>query len=167
MKEFHRSVVNQSKEEVRSFLEPQQLGMSVAGAQKFVVSVRSLLNHRKDFICVKIDFCNAYNKLSRRAIVDALVNEPTLRHLAHFSAVTLAPVSGLEAGGTLWGEGGEGGTQGNVREEKRFQHISPGVPYLDPTLIHLDPAIWGPQGCSWSEMAFLAINGAKNGTFWP
>ena len=32
---------------------------------------------------------------------------------------------------------------GNVGREKRFQHISPGVPYLDPTLIHLDPAIWG------------------------
>ena len=120
LKEFHRSVVNQSKEEVRTFLEPQQLGMSVAGAQKFVISVRSLLNHRRDFICVKIDFRNAYNELSRRAIVDAFVNEPTLRHLAHFCAVTLAPVSGLEAGGTLWGEGGEGGTQGDPAASMEF-----------------------------------------------
>ena len=76
-----------TKEEVRTFLEPQQLGMSVAGAQKFVISVRSLLNHRQDFICVKIDFRNAYNELSRRAIIDAFVDEPTLRHLAHFCAV--------------------------------------------------------------------------------
>ena len=56
---------------------------------------------------------------------------------------------------------------GNVGKEKRFQHIGPGVTWLDPTLIHLDPAIWGPQGSSWPEMAFLAINGAKNTTFWP
>ena len=33
------------------------------------------------------------------------------------------------------------------------------------TLIHFDPAIWGLQGCSWPEMAFLAVKGAKNGTF--
>ena len=120
LKEFHRAVVSQNKQEVRTFLEPQQLGMSVAGAQKLVTSVRALLNHRRDFICVKIDFRNAYNEMSRRAIIEAFVEEPTLRHLAHFCAVTLAPFSGLEAGGQLWGEGGEGATQGDPAASMEF-----------------------------------------------
>ena len=87
--------------------------MSRAGAQKLVFSIRGLLNARPDFICVKIDCRNAYNEQSRRACIDAFANEPTLRHLAHFCTVTLAPCNGLESGGRLWGEAQEGDTQGD------------------------------------------------------
>ena len=39
-----------------------ELGMSVAGAQKLVFSVRGLLNSKQDFVCVKVDMRNAYNE---------------------------------------------------------------------------------------------------------
>ena len=56
--------------EVKHFLELQQLGMSVAGAQKLVFSVRSLLNLIRDFVCVKVDMRDAYNEQSRGACID-------------------------------------------------------------------------------------------------
>ena len=69
---------------------------------------------------MKIDFHNAYNEMSRGAIIEAFAAEPTLRHLAHVCAVTLAPFSGLEAGGQLWGEGGEEATQGDPAASMEF-----------------------------------------------
>ena len=61
---------------------------------------------------------------------------------------------------------------GNVGKEKRFQHIGPGVTWLDPTLIHLDPAIWGLQGrlwpnfpCLWQFGAILSPSGAPRWQF--
>ena len=49
---------------------------------------------------------------------------------------------------------------GNFRKEKWFQTIGLGVPCLDPTLIHLDPAIWGLQGRPWPKLANLWQFGA-------
>ena len=120
LKVFHKQVVTQNTTEVRSYLEPVQLGMSRAGAQKLVFSIRGLLNARPDFVCVKIDCRNAYNEQSRRACMDAFAEEPSLRHLAHFCAVTLAPINGLETGGNLWGEAPEGDTQGDSAASMRF-----------------------------------------------
>ena len=120
LKVFHKQVVSQNLPEVKAFLEPVQLGMSRAGAQKLIFSVRSLLNTRHDFVCVKIDCRNAYNEQSRRACIDAFAEEPTLRHLAHFCAVTLAPINGLETGGNIWGEAAEGDTQGDSAASMRF-----------------------------------------------
>ena len=134
LKVFHKQVVTQNITEVKAYLEPEQLGMSVAGAQKLVFSVRSLLNSNRQFICCKIDFRNAYNEQSRRACIDAFLEEPSLRHLAHFCAVTLAPVSGLESGGTLWGEAAEGDTQGDSAASMRF------CVGLQPSLRRLDAA---------------------------
>ena len=120
LKVFHRLVVRENREEVVTYLEPQQLGMSVGGAQKLVFSARGLLNSRRDFVGVKIDFRNAYNELARRATIDEFQSIPTLRHLAYFCAVTLAPVTGLESGGDLWGEAEEGDTQGDPAASMRF-----------------------------------------------
>ena len=53
-----------------------------------------------------------------------------------------------------------GSSDGNVVMEKWFQTIGPGVPSLDPTLIHLDPAIWGPQGRLWPNLPNLWQFGA-------
>ena len=134
LKLFHKQVVSQNIREVKSYLEPQQLGMSVAGAPKLVFSIRALLNSNRSFVCVKIDCKNAYNEQSRRATIDAFLEEPTLRHLAHFCAVTLAPVNGLEAGGTMWGEAEEGDTQGDSAASMRF------CVALQPSLRRLDEA---------------------------
>ena len=71
LKVFHKQVVTQNLTEVKAYLEPVQLGMSRAGAQKLVFSIRGLLNARPDFVCVKIDCRNAYNEQSRRACIDA------------------------------------------------------------------------------------------------
>ena len=120
LKVFHKQVVSQNLPEVKAYLEPVQLGMSRAGAQKLVFSIRSLLNARPDFICVKIDCRNAYNEQSRRSCIDAFADEPTLRHLAHFCAVTLAPINGLETSGKIWGEAPEGDTQGDSAASMRF-----------------------------------------------
>ena len=46
--------------------------------------------------------------------------EPTLQHLAWFAAVVLAPSTGLETGGTRWGEQGEGETQGDPKASAFF-----------------------------------------------
>ena len=108
--------------------------MSEAGAQKFLFSVRGLLNLRRDFLCVKCDFRNAFNEQSRRAIIDSFIEAPTLKHLAHFCSITLAPVSGLEAGGVLWWEAPEGDTQGDPPATMRF---AVGV---QPSLVRLDRA---------------------------
>ena len=70
LKVFHRLVVREIREELVTYLEPQQLGMLVGGAQKLVFSARGLLNSRRDFIGVKIDFRNAYNELAIRATID-------------------------------------------------------------------------------------------------
>jgi hypothetical protein len=140
LKVFHRMVVRENREEVVDYLEPQQLGMSVAGAQKFVLSVRGVLNSRRDFIGVKINFRNAYNEISRWAIIDAFLSVPTLQHLAYFGAVTLAPVSGLESGGTLWGEAEEGDTQGDPAASMRF------CVALQPSLVRLDEACRRGEG---------------------
>ena len=134
LKIFHKEVVAQNITEVKDFLEPQQLGMSIAGAQKLVFSVRALLNTNEDFVCVKVDMRNAYNEQSRRACIDAFAEEPTLRHLAHFCAVTLAPINGLESGGSQWGEAPEGDTQGDSAASMRF------CVALHPSLQRLDQA---------------------------
>ena len=43
VKIIHKEVVRQNKEVVTEFLEPQQLGMSIAGGAKLVHSVRMML----------------------------------------------------------------------------------------------------------------------------
>ena len=96
LKSFHKEVVVQNITEVKAHLEPQQLGVSVAGAQKLVFSVRALLNSNHEYVCVKVDLRNAYNEQARRATIDAFAGEQSLRHLAHFTAVTLGTVHGLE-----------------------------------------------------------------------
>ena len=48
LKVFNKQVVSQNLPEVKAYLEPVQLGMSRAGAQKLVFSIRALLNARPD-----------------------------------------------------------------------------------------------------------------------
>ena len=66
--------------ELTGFLEPTQLGMSVAGAAKLVHSVRLMMEEKRDYIFIKLDFRNAFNKAWRHRVVISLEQEPTLRH---------------------------------------------------------------------------------------
>ena len=63
------------------FLEPKQLGMSVAGGAKLVNSVRMMLEQNRDFICVKLDFRNAFNEIFRARVVEALEESNRLNSL--------------------------------------------------------------------------------------
>ena len=87
--------------------------MSVSGAAKLVNSVRMVLEQNTSFICVKLDFRNAFNEASRARVVEALEEVDSLKHLAQFAGMVLTPVSGLESGGNMWGQAAEGQTQGD------------------------------------------------------
>ena len=120
IKSMHKEVVRQNKGVLVDFLEPEQLGMSVAGAAKLVNSVRMVLEANRDFICIKLDFRNAFNEISRARVIEALEEVPSLQHLASHAATLLAAGSGLESRGVLWGESWEGTTQGDPESGPYF-----------------------------------------------
>ena len=140
IKLFHKEVAQQCKPEIIEFLEPQQLGQSQAGAAKLVHSVRGLLHHRKDFVCIKIDLKNAFNEISRSAIIQTLKSESTLEHLEEFVALVLAPESFLESRGEKWGSTAEGVAQGDPLSSFLFD-IG-----LQPFLVALDSECSGSGG---------------------
>ena len=113
IKTIHKEVVAKNKEVLTDFLEPQQLGMSIAGGAKLVHCVRMVMEQNPEFICLKLDFKNAFNEVFRARVVEALEEEESLNHLASHAATLLAPSSGLESGGSVWGEAHEGTTQGD------------------------------------------------------
>ena len=75
---MHKEVVNQNKEILTEFLEPQQLGMSVTGGAKLVHCVRKVMEQNPNIICVKLDFKNAFNEVYRARVVEALEEEDLL-----------------------------------------------------------------------------------------
>ena len=126
--------MKQSKQEIRQFLEPTQLGMSVAGAALLTRSVSGVQHAFKDFICFRLDLKNAFNEMSRRAVLDVLSNEPTLHHLSTFAAAILSPEAVLESYGNEWGRTSEGLAQGDPPSGDLF------CIGLQPDLIELDRA---------------------------
>lgn len=120
IKTIHKEVVAQNKEVLTDFLEPQQLGMSIAGGAKLVHCVRMVMEQNPEFICLKLDFKNAFNEVFRARVVEALEEEESLCHLASHAATLLAPSSGLESGGSVWGEAHEGTTQGDPESGPYF-----------------------------------------------
>ena len=138
IKTMHKEVVKQNKEILTEFLEPQQLGMSVAGGAKLVHCVRMVMEQNPNFICVKLDFKNAFNEVYRARVVEALEEEDSLRHLALHAATLLAPGSGLESQGYLWGEAHEGTTQGDPESGPYFNvAIQKYVRVADEELAHV------------------------------
>ena len=134
IKMFNKDIMAQSKTEVRDFLEPVQLGISIAGPALLTRSVSGVLQAFPDFICFRLDLKNAFNEMSRRAILDVLNSEESLKHLVTFAAAILAPVAALETGGEVWGETAEGVGQGDPPSGDFF---SVG---LHPDLLELDRA---------------------------
>ena len=87
--------------------------MSVAGGQKLVHSVRMLLEKNPNFVCIKMDFKNAFNEVKKSRILKVLSEAEELSHLAQFAATILAPDIMLESGGKVLGESSEGTVQGD------------------------------------------------------
>ena len=81
VKMFNKEVVTQSKPEIRDFLEPVQLGISIAGPALLTRSVSGIMEAFQDYICFRLDLKNAFNEISRRSILDVLDSEDSLRHL--------------------------------------------------------------------------------------
>ena len=70
----------------------------------------------------------------RAETVKVLSETPSLRHLAAFAGVTLAPLSGLECGGRLWGRSEDGGTQGDpITGDEFCTTLQPSLELLDST----------------------------------
>ena len=113
IRDLHKQNVAKNRGTLNDFLEPQQLALSKAGGAKLVHEVRMLCEGRRDFIVVKVDMRNRHNEVSCAAVIEALEQEPSLRHLAWHAATCLASHTGLESGGRLWGEAGEGLSQGD------------------------------------------------------
>ena len=115
-------------------MEPIQLGLSVSGAALLTRSVSGIMQMNKDFVCFKIDLKNAFNEMSRRAVLDVLNSEYSLKHLVTFAAAILAPESALESNGVIWGKMCEGMSQGDPPSGDFF---SIG---LQPDLVKFDQA---------------------------
>ena len=92
------------------------------------------LESHRDFVCFRIDLRNAFNEISRRAVLDVLASEPSLSHLVSFAALMLAPEAALETGGKVWGKTSEGLVQGDTPSGDLF------AIGLQPDLVELDRA---------------------------
>ena len=129
---FHKEVMNQSKAELREYLEPQQLGQSQGGADKLVNAVRGMLELHPDWVCVATDIMNCYNEQKRVAILTVLQSVPVLQHLTTFAASNLVQETFLEAGGKVWGTSTTGQIQGDP-VSGGFQAAA-----IQPSLVKLD-----------------------------
>ena len=72
-----------------------------------------VLEQNPEFVCVKLDFRNAFNEMRRSRVIEVLEKEDSLRHLAVSAGVFLAASSGLESRGEMWGSSEEGLAQGD------------------------------------------------------
>ena len=142
IKTIHKEVVRQNKGVLTEFLEPQQLGMSIAGGAKLVHCVRMMLEKNRDFLCIKLDFRNAFNEVFRSRVVEALEEEASLKHLACHAATLLAPGSGLETRGVLWGESWEGTTQGDPESGPYFAAA------IQKYVVRVDAMLMSVGGCA-------------------
>ena len=76
----------QNKTEIRNFLEPVQFALFVSGAAILVRFVSGIMHQNPNFICFKLDLKNAFNEMSRRAVLDVLEGEHSIKHLVTFAA---------------------------------------------------------------------------------
>ena len=117
---LHSRVIRDNRPVFTAVLEPQQLALSLAGGHKLVHQVRMVMEDHRDWVIIKMDVRNAHNEIWRSAIIKALESDPSTQHLSWFAAAVLAPSTGLESGGELWGEQGDGETQGDPKASAFF-----------------------------------------------
>ena len=94
--------------------------MTLGGAHKLVHGVRMLMEANRYWVCVKLDVRNAHNEISRACILETMDSEPSLRHMSNHTATILTMPSALESGGEVWGEAGDGLTQGDAEASGAF-----------------------------------------------
>ena len=117
---LHGEVMTSNRGALREHLEPEQLCFTPGCGAKLVHIVRMITEAHPDWPCVSMDFRNAHNDISRRAMVEATEAVPTLQHLALHMASYLASHHRLEASGEEWGEAEEGHTQGDPEASAGF-----------------------------------------------
>ena len=69
---LHKVVTRKNRDVLTSYLEPQQVALSVAGGAKLVHSVRMLAEANPEFVVVKCNIKNAFNSISRGRILEVL-----------------------------------------------------------------------------------------------
>ena len=137
-KTLHKEVALGNRVATRERVEPLQTALTKGGGSIMAFSVRGVQelidfdSEYVDHVICTIDLENAHNAFFRAETLKVLGSEPTLRHLASSTAARLAPHSGLECGGKLWGMSGEGGTQGDPATGDDFAiTLQPSLELLD------------------------------------
>jgi len=96
--------MRQFKDKFRQILWPQQAAVGVKSGLNFVTTaIRTALQQNPSFICVKVDLSNAFNAVTRAALLAAIDRHELLRPLLSLYSATLAPAA------KIWmrGAGGE------------------------------------------------------------
>ena len=78
-------------------LWPSNVAVGVkAGIPKMLFALRAHMEANPSHILLKLDFTNAFNTMSRAAIIQACLNEPRWRKFVKFIWVTLSPASHVQ-----------------------------------------------------------------------
>ena len=83
-KAFHLHAMAANKEAMASYLRPFNVVLEGGGAAKLVNGNRMLLESHPGHVMIHIDVSNAFNELSRDAIVQRLGQVPSLAHMQRF-----------------------------------------------------------------------------------
>ena len=117
---LERRATRENRPALQSYLEPQQLAMSQAGAHRLVHMVRMVMEENPGWVCCKVDVENAHSSISRAGVLETLEEVPDLRHMSWYFASTMAAATTLETGGKEWGEAGDGLVQGKPSSKAYF-----------------------------------------------
>jgi hypothetical protein len=97
-----RNVAERHKSVFAEQLAPVQIAVGVSsGGQQLVVGTRAIMEMHPEFVIVKIDKENAYNRLRRDVTVERLMAIPGLRPYARFVWTMHAPKSPIVLGDAL------------------------------------------------------------------
>ena len=147
---IEKAVVRAHAEAYRDFFWPQQVGLGVrGGAGLIVTAVRELLRRNPSFIVVRLDLKNAYNEMQRKAMLDAVERNPSLRHLYQLLYASMYHRSRVYLG--------DANTRADFDSEEGGQQGSPPVSAafcaaIHPALVALDEALTTAGGAARSVM---------------
>ena len=91
---------------------------------------------------MKLDIENAQNAVIKASLLETMDSEPSLQHLSLHAASVLAMPSALETGGLVWGEQGNGFTQGEAESSGNYAVAT------QPELRELDEELAMAGGCA-------------------